>query len=81
MKLCTPHRRGVSPGHPPFFAPDCTRCQEKLAAGQVTGKEPPPARDGTGWRQRTRSDPKKFTAQAARDLAGRRKQSASAPWR
>jgi hypothetical protein len=40
MRLCSPHRNGVSPGTPPFFDAKCPACQAKLRIGLVTGKEP-----------------------------------------
>ena len=43
QQLCTAHFTGVPIGMGPFFEPSCTRCQAKLAAGKVTGKEPTPA--------------------------------------
>lgn len=39
---CPPHKTGVGPGRPPFFDPACHACQQKLAAGAVTGNEPLP---------------------------------------
>jgi hypothetical protein len=41
-QVCAPHKAGVVPGHPPFFAAGCPKCEEKLAAGKVTGDEPHP---------------------------------------
>ena len=38
---CWPHENGVEPGTPPFFYPDCVACEEKKAAGKVTGNEGP----------------------------------------
>lgn len=76
-KLCAPHQHGVEPGHAPFFSKDCRRCQEKLAAGLVTGNEPPPTKVNTGWRKRPpRGDAAKFLAQSKRDQAGRAAQRA-----
>lgn len=46
--FCHPHRTGVSPKTPPFFNASCPACQKKLAAGLVTGKEPP-APSFAGW--------------------------------
>jgi hypothetical protein len=39
---CSPHRSGVQPWMPPFYAPGCVTCEQKLAAGKITGQEPPP---------------------------------------
>jgi hypothetical protein len=41
-KTCVPHERGVSPGMRPFYVPGCPRCEQKRAAGIVTGDEGPP---------------------------------------
>lgn len=42
---CSPHINGVPPEMKPFFVADCRVCQEKLAAGKVTGLEPLPFTD------------------------------------
>ena len=39
--LCYRHSTGVPFGAKPWFTPWCTKCQEKLRAGKVTGNEPP----------------------------------------
>lgn len=43
---CSPHRRGVLPGMPPFYQPGCIACEAKKAAGVITGNEPLPPRRG-----------------------------------
>ncbi len=41
--FCSPHKNaGVAPGDALFFAPECPKCQELMAAGKRTGREPHP---------------------------------------
>lgn len=40
--LCSLHKHGVTPDHPPFFQENCPRCEDKKRRGIVTGLEPPP---------------------------------------
>ncbi len=43
-RLCLLHRKGVSVDTPPFWCPDCDRCDAKKAAGIVRGDEGSPGR-------------------------------------
>jgi hypothetical protein len=63
-RICNPHQFGVSVDQPLAFDPNCPRCQELLAQGKRTGREPLPiANRGLMMRRHVRAF---FAGQAGR---------------
>lgn len=49
------YQSGVTPDMAPFFVPGCVTCEAKVAAGKLTGNEPPPPEKGHIAKTRMRS--------------------------
>ena len=62
-ELCGQCRKGVAPHEEKTFNPKCVGCQDKLARGLRTGKEPPPSMHPAARRKRLTPEAfEKYTA-------------------